>query len=132
MIVAPMPVVKAMMSGEMEFGRTYFRIWRVLEQLMEAAASIYSCSRTVRMEARSRRLIIGMPPTPMAMTVLTKPVPSAVQMMMASKIAGIASKMSSRRITVRSTLPPKKPATAPSSTPKNSVKTCAKSPMASE
>ena len=81
-------------------------ITRNLEQLIFSAASMYSCFRTVRMDPRSKRTVMGMPPMDRARIVLPMPEPRAAEIAMESSIPGIACRMSSSRITRLSTHPP--------------------------
>ena len=102
-----MPIVTETMTGAMELGRMCEVITRRREQLIFSAASMYSCLRTVRMEPRSRRTVIGMPPMDSARIVLPMPEPSAADMAMDSSMPGMACRISSRRMTTLSTQPPK-------------------------
>ena len=101
-----MPMVTDTMTGAMELGRMWEVITRHLEQLIFSAASMYSCLRTVRMEPRSRRTVMGMPPMDRAKMVLPMPEPRAAEMAMDSSMPGMAWMMSRIRMTMLSTFPP--------------------------
>ena len=68
----------------------------------------------------------------MAMMVLTKPGPSTAEITIIITMPGMAWMMSSRRMTMLSTQPPKKPATAPMAMPITSARPVASTPLEME
>ena len=87
-------------------GTTCLRTMRMSRAPSERAASTKSRSRIPATEPRATRAKAGIVQIPIAMTVLVRPGPSALTMMMASSRYGNASSTSMTRMIRVSTQPP--------------------------
>ena len=117
MIAVASASVPATITAEMEFGSTCeMRIFRRRTPTARAA-STKSLSRCASTEPRSKRVKIGMLTIPIAIMTWRRPGPSRATIPIAIRKPGIASMMSTRRISVPSTQPPRKPEIAPSVIP---------------
>ena len=92
--------------GAMAFGMIYLKMISPSWQPMARAASMNSWSFTVSTEARTVLAKDGMWDMAMAMSTLTRLVPRAATMAVASSMEGIASRMSIARIITASTVFP--------------------------
>jgi hypothetical protein len=84
------------------------------------------------MDPRSSRANRGTLTTPMAIITAVRPRPMAAAMPMAISRPGMASIMSTSRISAPSTQPPKAPASAPSRSPTAAPRPSATTPMTSD
>ena len=120
------------MMGLRAFGSMWRTMVCTLEAPMDRAALTKSDALSDRNCARTRRHTPTQPVTPMANSTLLKPLPSQAMIRMANSRLGKTDMTSTRRMTMKSALPPLNPAMAPSGTPISREIICATNPTMSE
>ena len=132
MIAVASASVPPTMTGEIAFGSTCDTRIERRRTPTERAASTKSFSRWESTEPRRRRVKIGTLTMPIAIITETSPGPSSATIPIAIRNPGIASMMSTKRISTPSTQPPKKPAIDPRTMPSESPTVTETMPMSNE